>query len=143
MAGELLLRLLTSTEIPSLGKGTPTNTTTREGTKIWPPDCNTEIFEKIFIDDWCHRCTLRSHRWGKGWDQPKSWLTDQVYTGGVGYEFSGIGPVINLKNRDAKSVDQCGNKCAKLVKLPVLAALIPSRKTPGSQDFAKSCPIPD
>ena len=38
-----------------------------------------------------------------------------VYTGGVGDEFSGIGPVINLKNRDAKSVDQCGNKCARLI----------------------------
>ena len=28
----------------------------------------------------------------------KSWLTDQAYTGGVGDEFKGIGPVTNLNN---------------------------------------------
>ena len=44
----------------------------------------------------------------------KSWLTDQAYTGGVGDEFKGIGPVTNLKNKDAKAFDQCGNKCGRL-----------------------------
>ena len=28
----------------------------------------------------------------------KSWLTDQAYTGGVGDEFKGLGPVTNLNN---------------------------------------------
>merc|ERR1712203_1355936 len=34
----------------------------------------------------------------------KSWLTDQAYTGGVGDEFKGLGPVTNLKNKNARNL---------------------------------------
>ena len=43
----------------------------------------------------------------------KSWLTDQAYTGGVGDEFKGIGPVTNLKNKNARKFDQCNRRCAR------------------------------
>merc|ERR1712198_693131 len=47
----------------------------------------------------------------------KSWLTDQAYTGGVGDEFKGIGPVTNdwSKNKDPKtrSFDRCWGNCVK------------------------------
>jgi hypothetical protein len=47
----------------------------------------------------------------------KSWLTDQAYTGGVGDEFKGIGPVTNEwsknKNEEIKNFDRCWGNCAK------------------------------
>merc|ERR1711953_1542676 len=42
----------------------------------------------------------------------KSWLTDQAYTGGVGDEFKGLGPVTNLNNPNARKFDQCRDRCA-------------------------------
>merc|ERR1711936_705324 len=43
----------------------------------------------------------------------KSWLTDQAYTGGVGDEFKGIGPVTNINKKLLKTFDRCGNSCQK------------------------------
>merc|ERR1712212_767891 len=47
----------------------------------------------------------------------RSWLTDQAYTGGVGDEFKGIGPVTNDwskdKNQETRSFDRCWNNCVK------------------------------
>jgi len=43
----------------------------------------------------------------------KSWLTDQAYTGGVGDEFKGIGPVTNTNKKLLKTFDRCGNSCQK------------------------------
>ena len=43
----------------------------------------------------------------------KSWLTDQAYTGGVGDEFRGIGPVTNANNKNLKQHDRCGYWCIK------------------------------
>jgi len=43
----------------------------------------------------------------------KSWLTDQAYTGGVGDEFKGIGPVTNLRNPNSRNFDNCNARCAE------------------------------
>jgi len=43
----------------------------------------------------------------------KSWLTDQAYTGGVGDEFKGIGPVTNDNKKLLKPFDRCGTNCQK------------------------------
>merc|ERR1712227_705971 len=43
----------------------------------------------------------------------KSWLTDQAYTGGVGDEFKGIGPVTNDNNKNLKRDDRCRGNCVK------------------------------
>merc|ERR1712203_57120 len=43
----------------------------------------------------------------------KSWLTDQSYTGGVGDEFKGIGPVTNDNNKNLPEGDRCRNNCVK------------------------------
>merc|ERR1712066_663228 len=43
----------------------------------------------------------------------KSWLTDQAYTGGVGDEFKGIGPVTNDNNKNLERFDRCGKNCVK------------------------------
>merc|ERR1711997_199780 len=43
----------------------------------------------------------------------KSWLTDQAYTGGVGDEFKGIGPVTNDNNKNLPERDRCRNNCVK------------------------------
>merc|ERR1712227_1062243 len=43
----------------------------------------------------------------------KSWLTDQAYTGGVGDEFKGIGPVTNDNNKKLPRGDRCRGNCVK------------------------------
>merc|ERR1712242_366632 len=43
----------------------------------------------------------------------KSWLTDQAYTGGVGDEFKGIGPVTNDNNKNLPEGDRCRKNCVK------------------------------
>merc|ERR1712158_172673 len=43
----------------------------------------------------------------------KSWLTDQAYTGGVGDEFKGKGPVTNDNNKNLKKDDRCRSGCVK------------------------------
>ena len=43
-----------------------------------------------------------------------SWLTDQAYTGGIGDEFKGTGPVTNRrKNRSLRNRDRCDKKCVQ------------------------------
>merc|ERR1712037_1034696 len=41
----------------------------------------------------------------------KSWLTDQAYTGGVGDQFKGIGPVTNDNNKKLPRGDRCKGSC--------------------------------
>merc|ERR1711978_60260 len=43
----------------------------------------------------------------------KTWLTDQAYTGGVGDEFKGIGPVTHDNNKNLKRSDRCRGNCVK------------------------------
>merc|ERR1712012_348365 len=48
---------------------------------------------------------------GRAVTSVKSWLTDQAYTGGVGDEFKGIGPVTNNQTKLLKPADRCGPMC--------------------------------
>ena len=48
---------------------------------------------------------------GRAVTSVKSWLTDQAYTGGVGDEFKGIGPVTNNQTKLLKPSDRCGPMC--------------------------------
>merc|ERR1711899_619104 len=48
---------------------------------------------------------------GRAVTSVKSWLTDQAYTGGVGDEFKGIGPVANNQTKLLKPSDRCGPMC--------------------------------
>merc|ERR1712055_1242805 len=41
----------------------------------------------------------------------KSWLTDQAYTGGVGDEFIGVGPVTNNQTELLNPKDRCNEDC--------------------------------
>lgn len=43
----------------------------------------------------------------------KTWATDQAYTGGIGPEFEGIGPVTNDNNQNLKELDRCNSWCVK------------------------------
>ena len=43
----------------------------------------------------------------------KTWATDQAYTGGIGPEFAGIGPVTNDNNQNLKELDRCNSWCVK------------------------------
>merc|ERR1712203_95095 len=45
------------------------------------------------------------------------WLTDQAYTGGIGDEFMGTGPLTNKENKNLKSHDRCKNTY-RLCKVP-------------------------
>jgi len=50
---------------------------------------------------------------GRAVRSAKSWLTDQAYTGGVGDEFKGIGPVTNDNQNLLKEFDRCNANCQK------------------------------
>jgi len=56
---------------------------------------------------------VRDPKSGRSYFNTKTWLTDQVYTGGIGEEFRGIGPVTNANNKNLKQHDRCGYWCIK------------------------------
>ena len=56
---------------------------------------------------------VRDPKSGKAYVNTRTWLTDQVYTGGIGEEFMGIGPVTNAKNKKLKINDRCRHWCVK------------------------------
>ena len=41
------------------------------------------------------------------------WLTDQAYTGGIGDEFMGTGPLTNKDNKKLKNHDRCKDTCVR------------------------------
>ena len=41
------------------------------------------------------------------------WLTDQAYTGGIGDEFMGTGPLTNKENKNLKNHDRCKDTCVR------------------------------
>merc|ERR1719150_3289505 len=41
------------------------------------------------------------------------WLTDQAYTGGIGDEFMGTGPLTNKDNKKLKNHDRCKDNCVR------------------------------
>ena len=48
---------------------------------------------------------------GRAYVNPKIWATDQAYTGGIGLEFAGTGPVTNDNNQNLKEADRCTGWC--------------------------------
>ena len=71
------------------------------GGVLWPPTWQAGVAtpieeltsEEVFSDPIVHDANS-----GRAVKNIKSWLTDQAYTGGVGDEFKGLGPVTNLRN---------------------------------------------
>merc|ERR1719244_1266719 len=78
------------------------------GGVLWPPTWQAGVAtpieelnsEEVFSDPIVHDVNS-----GRAVKNIKSWLTDQAYTGGVGDEFRGVGPVTNQET--------CGERCVK------------------------------
>ena len=51
---------------------------------------------------------------GKAYANTKIWATDQAYTGGIGPEFEGTGPLTNdNNNQNLKKHDRCTSRCVR------------------------------
>lgn len=63
---------------------------------------------------------IRSHPWDRdpindrAYINPKIWATDQAYTGGIGPEFEGTGPLTNDNNENLPEQDRCYGECVTL-----------------------------
>merc|ERR1712212_867479 len=88
------------------------------GGVLWPPTWQagvaTPIKELTSVEAFTEP-KVRDPNSGKVVKSVKSWLTDQAYTGGVGDEFKGIGPVTNDwskdKNEEIRNFDRCWGNC--------------------------------
>jgi len=90
------------------------------GGVLWPPVWQAGVatpIEELTSHDAFTEPKVKDPNSGKVVKSVKSWLTDQAYTGGVGDEFKGIGPVTNDwskdKNEEIKSFDRCWGNCVK------------------------------
>ena len=90
------------------------------GGVLWPPVWQAGVatpIEELTTHEAFTEPKVRDPNSGVVVKSVKSWLTDQAYTGGVGDEFKGIGPVTNdwSKNKDpkTKSFDRCWGNCVK------------------------------
>ena len=86
------------------------------GGMLWPPIWQDGV--GLPIDQlWVHYVSsdpkVRDPNSGKAYINTKVWLTDVAYTGGIGEEFMGIGPVTNGYNKNLKKNDRCGYWCVK------------------------------
>ena len=87
------------------------------GGMLWPPIWQDGV--GLPIDQlWNHYVSsdpkVRDPISGKAYVNTKTWLTDQAYTGGIGEEFMGIGPVTNTYSTTSlKKNDRCGHWCVK------------------------------
>ena len=90
------------------------------GGMMWPPTWQDGFgtpIEELTNDTVYSRPVVKDPNSGRAVFNIKSWLTDQAYTGGVGDEFKGIGPVTNdwrdTKNEKIRKFDRCWAKCVK------------------------------
>jgi len=90
------------------------------GGVLWPPTWQAGVatpIEELTSVEAFTEPKVRDPNSGVVVKSVKSWLTDQAYTGGVGDEFKGIGPVTNDwskdKNQETRSFDRCWNNCVK------------------------------
>ena len=88
------------------------------GGMLWPPIWQDGV--GLPIDQLSDHYVLsnpkvRDPKSGKAYWNTRTWLTDQVYTGGIGEEFMGIGPVTHnwTNNKNLKQHDRCGYWCVK------------------------------
>ena len=86
------------------------------GGVLWPPTWQAGLavpIEEIKNDEVFSEPKVLDPNSGKAVVNIKTWLTDQAYTGGVGDEFKGIGPVTNDNNKNLKTGDRCRGNCVK------------------------------
>merc|ERR1712088_58486 len=86
------------------------------GGVLWPPIWQAGVatpIEELTTDEAFSDPVVRDPNSGRVVKNVKSWLTDQAYTGGVGDEFKGIGPVTNDNNKNLERFDRCGKNCVK------------------------------
>merc|ERR1711990_932088 len=86
------------------------------GGMMWPPtwqDGFGRPVEALTNDSVFSQPIVRDPNSGRAVVNIKSWLTDQAYTGGVGDEFKGIGPVTNDNNKKLQPGDRCRSNCVK------------------------------
>ena len=84
------------------------------GGVLWPPTWQAGVAtpieelnsEEVFSDPIVHDANS-----GRAVKNIKSWLTDQAYTGGVGDEFRGVGPVTNNQTGLLNLKEKCGVRC--------------------------------
>jgi len=86
------------------------------GGMMWPPawqDGFGRPIEALTNDSVFSLPVVRDPNSGRAVVNIKSWLTDQAYTGGVGDQFKGIGPVTNDNNKNLPRGDRCRGNCVK------------------------------
>ena len=91
-------------------------TVSGHGGVLWPPTWQAGLavpIEEIKNDEVFSEPKVLDPNSGRAVVNIKTWLTDQAYTGGVGDEFKGIGPVTNDNNKNLKRDDRCRGNCVK------------------------------
>merc|ERR1712088_1298742 len=86
------------------------------GGMMWPPtwqDGFGRPIEALTNDSVFSEPVVIDPNSGRAVKNIKSWLTDQAYTGGVGDQFKGIGPVTNDNNKNLPPGDRCRGNCVK------------------------------
>jgi hypothetical protein len=90
------------------------------GGVLWPPVWQAGVstpIEELTSNEAFTEPKVRDPNSGRIVKSVKSWLTDQAYTGGVGDDFKGVGPVTNdwskNKNKEVKDFDRCWGNCVK------------------------------
>merc|ERR1711936_567660 len=86
------------------------------GGMMWPPAWQDGVgrpIEALTNSSVFSRPIVKDPNSGRNVFDIKSWLTDQAYTGGVGDEFKGKGPVTNDNNKKLKKDDRCRSGCVK------------------------------
>merc|ERR1719495_1264398 len=113
------------------------------GGVLWPPTWQagvaTPIEELNSVNVFSHPL-VHDPRTGFAVKSIKSWLTDQAYTGGVGDEFIGVGPVTNNQTELLNPKDRCNEDClrnrnpwAAPGRAPSLGGVVEfSEETPGA-----------
>merc|ERR1712018_990934 len=86
------------------------------GGMMWPPTWQDGVgrpIEALTNDSVFSVPIVKDPNSGRSVVNIKTWLTDQAYTGGVGDEFKGIGPVTNDNNKNLPRGDRCRGNCVK------------------------------
>jgi len=87
------------------------------GGMMWPPawqDGFGRPIEALTNDSVFSLPVVRDPNSGRAVVNIKSWLTDQAYTGGIGDQFKGKGPVTNDNNKKLPKFDRCKGDCVKV-----------------------------
>merc|ERR1712080_409057 len=86
------------------------------GGMMWPPTWQDGVgrpIEALTNDSVFSVPLVKDPNSGRSVVNIKTWLTDQAYTGGMGDEFKGIGPVTNDNNKNLPRGDRCRGNCVK------------------------------